>query len=81
MKRYRNLSGDSGVVAYEIGRDWIRVKFRKKEVIYTYTYARPGAPHVEAMKRLAIAGRGLCTYISQNVREAYESKDGDDPGL
>ena len=72
MKRYANLSGDSGVVAYEIGHDSIRVKFR--DGIYLYTYARPGASHVEAMKGLAAAGRGLCTYISQHVREAYESK-------
>lgn len=77
MKRYANLSGDSGVVAYEIGPDWIRVKFRDG-TIYGYTYARPDASHVEAMKGLAVAGRGLSTYISQHVREAYESKDPQD---
>lgn len=80
MKRYRNLSGDSGVVAYEIGRDRIHVKFREGW-IYLYTYGRTGESHVEVMKSLAAAGRGLSTYISQNVHEAYESKRRDDPGL
>ena len=27
MKRYRNLGGDSGIVAYEDGEDFIRVQF------------------------------------------------------
>jgi hypothetical protein len=73
MKRYANLSGDSGVVAYEIGRDSIDVKFQDGW-IYLYTYASAGAPHIEAMKVLAAAGRGLSTYIVRNVRNSYESK-------
>ncbi len=27
MERYRNSTGDSGVSAYEIGADYIKVKF------------------------------------------------------
>lgn len=70
MRRYRNLSGDSGVVAYEIGQDWIKVKFVDGG-IYLYTYDSAGAIRVEAMKGLAIAGRGLSTYISRHVGKAY----------
>jgi hypothetical protein len=73
MRRYANLSGDSGVVAYEVGRDSIDVKFQDGW-IYLYTYASAGALHVEAMKKLAAAGRGLCTYIVKNARKSYESK-------
>ncbi len=29
MQLYRNLSGDSGVLAYEIGADYIKVQFVK----------------------------------------------------
>lgn len=72
MKRYRNLSGNSGVVAYQLGPDSIDVKFQDGR-IYLYTYASAGSVHVETMKRLAADGRGLCTYISRNVREAYAS--------
>jgi len=73
MKRYRNLEGHSGVLAYDIRADAIAVKFAGGDV-YDYTYARPGREHVEAMKRLALAGRGLSTYISQHVREQYAAR-------
>jgi len=74
MQRYANRSGNSGVVAYEIGADWIEVKFVDRPP-YRYTYARTGESHVEAMKNLAIAGRGLGSYISRHVRMAYEPSD------
>ncbi len=74
MQRYRNLSGESGVVAYEAGDDFIRVRFAGGD-IYRYDQTRPGARHVAQMKRLAQSGRGLSTYISQQVRAAYASKE------
>jgi hypothetical protein len=73
MKRYRNLEGHSGVLAYDIRADAIAVKFAGGDV-YNYTYARPGRTHVEEMKRLALAGRGLSTYISRHVREDYAAR-------
>jgi len=73
MERYKNLSGDSGVVAYQIKPDSIDVKF-EDGWIYLYTYKSAGAPHVEQMKVLAAAGRGLSTYIVRYVRKGYEWK-------
>ncbi len=73
MKRYRNLDGHSGVVAYAIADDAIDVKFTGGDV-YRYSYRTPGPAHVEAMKALALAGRGLSTYIARHVREDYDSK-------
>ncbi|HEY4162304.1 MAG TPA: hypothetical protein VGM59_04520 [Dongiaceae bacterium] len=73
MKPYRNLSGDSGVTHYEIGSDFIAVRFRKGDK-YLYNYRRPGRYEVEEMKRLAVAGQGLSTFISQQVRERYVEK-------
>ncbi|WP_327372430.1 hypothetical protein [Caballeronia arationis] len=32
---------------------------------YLYDHRVPGREHVEAMKRLAVAGRGLSTYIAR----------------
>ena len=43
MERYKNLSGDSGVVAYQIKPDSIDVKF-EDGWIYLYTYKSAGAP-------------------------------------
>ena len=79
MERYRNLSGDSGVDAYEIGADVIKVRFRTG-VVYWYTGASVGAAHVDALKRLARQGRGLSTYISRHpeVRDGYARKEPDE---
>ena len=73
MKRYRNLSGSSGVVAYEIADDAITVKFWEGD-FYLYDYAEPGQQEVETMKGLAVAGRGLSSYISQVVKGRYARK-------
>lgn len=73
MERYRNLSGDSGVIAYRLSRDSIAVEFRGG-AIYLYDFAVPGRREVEEMTRLAIAGRGLSTYISRAVGERYAEK-------
>lgn len=73
MPRYKNLSGSSGVRSYEIGDDYIVVRFVNADA-YHYSYKRPGKLFVERMKKLAAAGKGLSTYISQRVRERYEKK-------
>jgi hypothetical protein len=70
MERYGNVSADSGVEAYEIGSDWIKVRFRNGPT-YVYDSVKPGAEHVVKMQALARAGRGLSTYISQHVQKAY----------
>jgi len=74
MKTYKNLSGDSGVVAYEIGRTFIKVKFEGESGIYTYDYKRPGRQLVEEMKALAAKGEGLSTFISGAVGTNFSSK-------
>ena len=79
MERYRNRSGDSGVEAYEIGDDFVAVRFRSG-VVYWYTEASVGEWHVAALKRLARRGQGLGTYISQHaeVNGGYARKEPDD---
>lgn len=72
MQRYLNLSGNSGVTHYEIGADYVLVKFRGVRKPYRYSYAGAGKEHVERMKVLAAAGRMLGTYISQNVHDDYD---------
>jgi hypothetical protein len=72
MQRYKNLSGDSGVYGFEIGEDYIRVQFERALKIYQYSYGKAGKPHVDAMKELALIGKGLSSYIAGNVRELYD---------
>lgn len=71
MEPYRNLDGHSGVTAYELGEDWIRVWFVHGEP-YTYSAANAGAEHVRNMQILAQAGEGLASYISKFVHDAYD---------
>ena len=73
MERYKNLGGDSGVVAYEIGGDSIKVEFSDGS-LYLYNFGSAGHNNIEKMKELAIAGRGLNTFINTNVRKQYASK-------
>ena len=69
MKKYKGAK-ESGVSAYEIGVDWIRVQF-KDGSIYTYNYESAGRIHVETMKDLAASGKFLSTYISKYVKDNY----------
>lgn len=71
MEIYSNRNGHSGVSAYEIGTNYIRVRFSTGS-IYQYSYRKAGQYHVENMKRLAIQGFGLNSYINNNVKFKYD---------
>ncbi len=73
MKRYANLSGNSGVTGYQPGDASIRVRFVNGD-IYEYNARSPGLEHVNNMLELAHAGRGLATYISRFVHDNYARK-------
>ena len=70
MQRYKNLDHGSGVTAFEVSDDAITVEFINGS-IYEYDYASAGRGNIERLKRLAAAGRGLSTFISQRVHDAY----------
>ncbi|WP_295941474.1 hypothetical protein [uncultured Xanthomonas sp.] len=73
MQQYKDINGDSGVAAYEIGPGSITVQFLKGGT-YLYDYSKPGAAHVIEMQRLAQAGDGLNAYINKFVRKDYAHK-------
>ncbi len=73
MERYKNLGGDSGVVAYELGDDSITVEFSDGSQ-YLYTHQSAGSHNIDQMKELAVAGRGLNSFINKYVRKKYASK-------
>lgn len=72
MERYRNSGGDSGVSSYEIGADYITVKFSGSFRSYRYSYRKAGQHHVETMKMLARNGNGLNSYINRYVKNLYD---------
>ena len=71
---YGKHNPKAGVLNYELLDDAIIVEFADHKSRYLYNAEAPGSQHVEAMKHLAIAGKGLTTYINQNVREHYAAK-------
>ena len=71
--RYKGSNEGSGVEWFEVGVGFIRVWFTSGGG-YEFTEERPGKHHVEVMKRLAFAGRGLSSYISRNVNANFARK-------
>ena len=73
MQRYKNLGGDSGVTAYELGAGNIVVQF-KDGWKYEYTDQSAGSGAIATMHHLAAVGQGLNSFISTTVRMAYSQK-------
>ena len=71
---YKSQSGDSGVISYELVQGGIILEFKHAKHRYLYDSASPGLIHVNAMRRLAAAGKGLTTYVSREVHEKYARK-------
>lgn len=73
MDKYKNLGGNSGITHYEIGNDYIKIQFTSGK-IYIYTYNSAGKNNIEIMKKLALKGQGLNSFIMNNVKDLYEDK-------
>lgn len=71
MQNYLNLCGKSGVKAFEIGADFIKVMF-STGAVYTYTFRSAGVEKVDEMKRLALQGCGLNSFIMKYAKYNYE---------
>lgn len=72
MQRYLNLGGNSNVIAYVIGNDFVEVQFATGKP-YKYSYKSAGVDKVEQMKELARQGHGLNSYIMRYAKMDYES--------
>ena len=75
MTPYRNLNGDSNVVAYEANEDSIHVIFKNGTFRNNLYYVvSPGRAVVEQVKALAVQGRDLNSYISSVEKDNYSKK-------
>lgn len=75
MQPYKNLSGRSGVLSYNIQDESIVVVFYEgscRNYLYTYDSATPRK--VEEMKQLAVAGYGLNSFINEHAFLLYARK-------
>ena len=71
---YQKHNPKAGVLNYEIVNDAIILEFADLKFRYVYNSQAPGPEHVAAMKRFAVAGKGLTSYINQHIREHYAAK-------
>lgn len=72
MENYLNKSGNSPITHYEIGSDYIIVRFKGgKDYTYSYT-GKAGKASVDLMKTLALKGSGLSAFITKNVKFLYD---------
>ncbi len=66
MTPYISKSGKpSGVKAYEIGDDYIKVRFSNFET-YLYPVSLNGKRVIDKMKLLALASEGFSTFIARH---------------
>jgi hypothetical protein len=71
--RYKNLSGDSKVARYEVQKDAITIRFTD-HTIYRYTNQSAGPANIAKMKTLALAGKGLGTFVETTVKNGFLRK-------
>jgi hypothetical protein len=73
MLKYKNLSGDSKVSKFHIEKDSVKVRFADHS-IYLYSNQSADPANVSKMKTLALAGKGLGTFIDANVKDRFARK-------
>ena len=75
MQRYKNLTGQSNVNAFQILDNGIIVQFNDHSQ-YTYQSTRVGMNNMTEMKRLAVNGQGLNSFINRTptVRNGYSQR-------
>ena len=74
MIPYKNIHRLSSILAYEIGDESIRIEF-VSGAVRVYTYVNVGKTHVEAMKKCAIKGKGLGSYVMNNESHFIAMKE------
>ncbi len=73
MTLYANLSGNSPVYAYELKANGIIVRFNDG-VHYLYDDTSTSAYNIQKMQVLAGSGKGIASFINQQVRNGYDRK-------
>jgi len=73
LTQYKNLGGKSTVARYEILKDSMTIRFTD-HTVYIYTNQTADPVNIAKMKELAIAGKGLGTFIDANLKDRFLRK-------
>lgn len=74
MISYKNLNGNSNVKCYNISENYIDIEFYNTPLVYRYSNVVPGRKVLNELKRLAIQGYGLNSFINRYVKKNYERR-------
>ena len=72
-EKYLNLGGKSAVATYKIEKDAVTIGFTSQRK-YIYSNQSAGMANVRQMKTLALAGKGLGTFIETKLKEGFARK-------
>ena len=73
FRRYKNLSGASKVARYEFAKDGVTIRFTD-DTVYRYTNQSADPANIGKMKVLALAGKGLGTFIEAHLKDRFLRK-------
>lgn len=73
MVAYKNVDGKSKVARYHMAKDAMTIRFVDHSE-YIYTNQSVGPETIAKMKKLALSGKGLGTFIETNVKDRYSRK-------
>jgi hypothetical protein len=71
--KYKNLGGASKVARYELRKDGVTIRFTD-HTVYRYTNQSADPANISKMKVLALAGKGLGTFIEANLKDRFLRK-------
>jgi len=72
-EKYQNLSGNSTVATYKMEKDSVTIGFASHSK-YIYSNQSAGMANISQMKVLALAGKGLGTFIETKLKEGFARK-------
>lgn len=71
MERYANKDKDSPITHFAVESDRIIIWYQEIPDPYIYPESKIGKRHLKELIKRAVSGRGLSTYINQNVKEKF----------
>ena len=73
VNKYKNLGGKSVITSYIIRKDAVTIRFTDHSV-YIYNNQVTGRENVNKMKELAVAGKGLGTFVTGSLKDLAARK-------
>lgn len=72
MKTYGNFSKGSNITSFQIGDNFIKIKYTDTSKVFTYSYKKAGQKNIDNMKLLASCGSGLNRYINTFAKHLFD---------